>query len=114
MAAIQHGEPEAVLLHAARNAFFSLGVGPLKTLAREWQIDCPCVSLPATVTALVSFFILHYTGKAPSETDVAAIISLRYTEMSSLMREIGDDDALLEVLDVEDHKILQGQVWNSL
>ena len=58
----------------------------------------------------MSFFILHYTGVAPTESEVAAIISLRYVEMSSLMNEIGDDDALLEVLDEDDHKILQDTV----
>ena len=57
---IQHGDAEVVLLHAARNVLFSLGLDPLKTLAREWAIACPCVTFPAAVTALVSF----YTGVA--------------------------------------------------
>ena len=56
------------------------------------------------------FFVLHYTGVAPTGSEVVAIISLRYVEMSSLMNEIGDDDALLEVLDEDVHNILQDKV----
>ena len=114
IALVQHGFSEPALLYAAKNAFFDLTLATLKLLVTEWSIETPCLTLPDTVAACVSFFIEKYTGEPPAVSELQSIISLRYTEESSIMKEIADEDALLEVLDPEDHKAIQDSTSNSL
>ena len=104
---IQHAASLPALHHAANHAFFDLPLAKLKQLSEEFHLDLPCITLPDTVTSLVAFFIEKYTGTPPDATELQAIISLRYHEESLLVKEVVDEDALLEVIDPDDHKVMQ-------
>ena len=106
---LQHAKAEPVLLHAARNAFFDLGLARLNKLCKEYGIECAGVTLAHTVCACVKHFIHLYTKKMPTDLELQSIMSLRCQDESGFVGDICDEDMLLECLGADDHQVLKAQ-----
>ena len=102
----QHGPHVPVLLHEARNAFWDLDLPQLKKLVAEFGIMVVGISLPATLSACVSFFIKKFTNKEVTVQELHDILSLRCSD-GDVMADVADEDMLLECLDHEDVKSFQ-------
>ena len=101
---LQHGKTEPVLLHAANNAFFDLGLPRLKALCKEYSIETPCVTLAPTLCACVKHFIHLYTKKMPTDTELQSILSLRCQDTDGFVGDICDEDMLIELLGADDQQ----------
>ena len=99
---LQHGKGIPVLLHAAQNAFFKLGLSRLNALFKEYEIESTGITLAPTVTACVKLFIKPYTKKAAIYMEIHQILSLRCADENSLVADICDEDMFLEVLSHDD------------
>ena len=61
---LQHGDDVPIMVHAAKQACFTLNLAELTLIAGELGVDAPGVSVPLTVTTLVQHVLsAHYKTK---------------------------------------------------
>ena len=99
---LQHDDSCAVLLYAARNAFFTMQLPQLKIIVNEHDIDTPAVTLCATLTAVIRHMWKKYLKVEISDQELLTILALRHLEEDSDIPKVCDDDLLVTLLEKED------------
>ena len=99
-------KPEHVLMHNARNTFFSLGLPQLKLICQDQKIQSRCITLPPALTGLIRAIWKQNIGKPITDFELRVILALRCVEESSEIPSFCDEDILLECIDQEDLKAL--------
>ena len=99
-----------VMLLAACNAFWDIQLPQLTKIVKEYKIDCECVTLAATLTAVLRHMIKLHTNKAATDKVLQDILALRCADVGDPLEFVCDEDLLIELLDEDDRKEFED--WN--
>ena len=117
---LQFKPSRPVMLHAAYNAFWDIQLPQLTKIVKEYSIDCPCVTLAPTLTAVLRHMIKLHTKKDATDKELQDILALRCADVGDPLEFVCDEDMLVELLEEGDrqefedwHKALQRQKHDS-